>query len=405
MRTLRILTLLLFAAIGARAADVKISDLTHKTTATTNTFLETADMSDTPKSGKMLFYDALSVFLVDSGQLDFETSAGLRTANLKTSSTANVAKVWIDLELVATNITASRALISNGNKQITNSTVTSTELALLSGATALETKAHAAGSNYVDVANAQTITGAKTFSQGATAGGLIKLAEDTDNGSSVVNLKSADALASDKTVTFSDATGTVVLEDNTATLTGKTYDAGGTGNVLKFTDYKDFIYPGRVDGSGATIVTNDYTSSVWGLASYAGSGDTNVNYAIYRIGTVPLDLDTSVAMTLKNLAVRVSGTDTDAANFSIALFSPASSSGQMPTDYNAMSTHITFNTGTLTSPAANDIFYFADVTLTGWAAAVTAGRPWIIGIARAGTDSNDDVVTVVGGTIEYGRTK
>lgn len=181
-------------------------------------------------------------------------------------------------------------------------------------------------------------------------------------------------------------------------------EINGSTATIKFTDYKDFVYPGKVDGTGATIVTNDYTSNVWGLTTHAGIGGTNVNYAIYRIGTVPLDLDTAVTMTLKNLAIRVSGTDANQANFSVAFFSPASSSGHMPSDYNAMSTHITFNV-TPSSPAANDIFYCSDVTLIGWASGLTAGRPFLIGIARDGGDSNNDSITIVGGTVEYGRTK
>lgn len=191
---------------------------------------------------------------------------------------------------------------------------------------------------------------------------------------------------------------------STEIFTNKTLDSAGTGNVLKFTDYKDFVYPSRVDGAGATIVTNDYTSGLWGLATYSGSADTNGNYAIFRIGTVPYDMDTGAAMTLKGFSVRVSATDTDAAEFTIALWSPASSSSYTPTDFTSLSTFINFDSGTLTSPAANDIFYFSDVTLTGWAAALTAGRPFIIGIARR-NGSNDDSVTIVSGVIEYGRTK
>lgn len=194
------------------------------------------------------------------------------------------------------------------------------------------------------------------------------------------------------------------LNSATRTATGLTFDAAGTGNVLKFTSYQDFVFPARVDGTGTTISTNDYTSSLWGLATSSGSADTNGNYAIFRVGTVPYDLDTSVAMVLKGFAIRVSGTDTDAAQFTIGLWSPASSSAHSPTDFTSLGTFINFDSGTLTSPAANDIFYFSDVTLTGWASAVTAGRPLIIGIARR-NGSNDDSVTIVSGTIASGRTQ
>jgi hypothetical protein len=190
-----------------------------------------------------------------------------------------------------------------------------------------------------------------------------------------------------------------------ATLTDTTFDSQATGNVLKMIDYKDFVYPHKVDGTGATIVTNDYTSALSGLATYAGTGGTNANYAWYRIGTVPNDLDTATAMVLKALAIRVSGTDTASASFSICYFSPASSSAFSPSDFTAGSGYVTTTTGTLTSPAANDTFYLSDVTLTGWASGLTAGRPFIIGIARDGGDSNNDSITVLGATISYGRTQ
>jgi hypothetical protein len=201
-----------------------------------------------------------------------------------------------------------------------------------------------------------------------------------------------------------NAAGGFLTTDGTATLTGKTYDAAGTGNVLKFTDYKDFIYPSRVDGTGCTIVTTPTTDNTWGLATYNGTADTNGNYAIFRIGTVPPDLDTAAAMTLKGLSIRVAGTDTDAAEFTIALYAPTSSAAGLPTDFTGFSTFINFDSGSLTSPASGDAFFCSDVTLTGWAAALTAGRPFIIGIARR-NGANDDAVSITAGTIEYGRTK
>jgi hypothetical protein len=213
----------------------------------------------------------------------------------------------------------------------------------------------------------------------------------------------------DTTVTRASA-GRVAVEgvnlvgtSTTDTLTNKEFDAGATGNTLKFTDYKDFVYPSRVDGTGCIIGTTN-TANVWGLASYNGTADTNANYAIYRIGTVPIDLDTSVAMTLKGLWIRVDGSDTDAAQFTIALYNPTSSSAGLPTDFTGFSTFINFDSGTLTTPALGDGFSVADVTLTGWAAALTAGEPFIIAIARR-NGSNDDIVSISNGTIEYGRTK
>jgi hypothetical protein len=100
----------------------------------------------------------------------------------------------------------------------------------------------------------------------------------------------------------------------------------------------------------------------------------------------------------------VDGSDTDAAQFTIALYNPTSSSAGLPTDFTGFSTFINFDSGTLTTPALGDGFSVADVTLTGWAAALTAGEPFIIAIARR-NGSNDDIVSISNGTIEYGRTK
>jgi hypothetical protein len=233
-------------------------------------------------------------------------------------------------------------------------------------------------------------TGALLFADGAIGAATATSAAANDDDTSVATTE----WVQDELTAY--ASDTVVF-------TGKTFDAAGTGNVLKFTDYKDFIYPGRVDGTGCIAGTTN-TANVWGLASYSGSADTNGNYAVFRVGTVPYDLDTSVAMTLKGFSIRVDGSDTDAAQFAIALYSPASSAAAMPSDFTACSDFIHFDSGALTTPALGDVFYFSDVTLTGWAAALTAGRPLIVAVARR-NGSNDDIVSIVSGTIEYGRTK
>jgi hypothetical protein len=233
-------------------------------------------------------------------------------------------------------------------------------------------------------------TGALLFAGGDIAAGTATTPSANDNDTSVA------------TTAYVQAELTAYASD-TVTFTGKTFDAAGTGNVLKLTDYKDFVYPGRVDGAGCITGTTN-TAGVWGLASYSGSADTNGNYAIFRIGIVPYDLDMSVAMTLKGLKLRVDGSDTDAAQFTIALYSAADSSAELPTDFTGCSNFINFDTGTLTSPGLNGGFTCADVTLTGWASALTAGRPFIIAIARR-NGSNDDIVSITSGTISYGRTQ
>jgi hypothetical protein len=188
-----------------------------------------------------------------------------------------------------------------------------------------------------------------------------------------------------------------IATSSTNTFTNKTIDVAN--NTLKFYNRMDFVYPSRVDGVGTTILTNDYTSSLWGLATMEGSGSTNANYAMFRLGFAPLYLDTTQDMTL-DLVFRVSGSDTDAVEFSIGMFSPVASSIYAPSDFTALSNFVNFDSGVLSSPAANDTFHVLGVTLTGWSAPTLISRSLIIGIARR-DGSNDDQVTILGGRIRY----
>ncbi len=171
----------------------------------------------------------------------------------------------------------------------------------------------------------------------------------------------------------------------------------------KFTEFAPFAYPHRWDGVGATVVTNAAATSINGYVTYSGSADTNVNYATFIPGSafVPFDLDTNVVMTLY-LAVRVAGTDTDAIEFSIGQFSPANSAGYAPTDFTSFSQILIFDSGAVSSPAAEDGFVIGPISLTHWAPNLTAGRTWSIGIARR-NGSNDDAVTITRGVITYSR--
>lgn len=191
---------------------------------------------------------------------------------------------------------------------------------------------------------------------------------------------------------------------STNAFTNKGYDASATGNNLIFTDYKEFVAPFRVDGAGCTIVTNSYTDNTWGLATYAGNADTNGNYALFRVGKVPYDLNVTNALTLRGLGIRTDGTSTTSPSFTIAYYQPAASAASMPTDFTACSGFIISTSVTISSAAANDIFYFDDITLTGWAAALTTGRDLIIAIAR-GDNGNNDALSVTAGSLEFTRLK
>jgi hypothetical protein len=191
---------------------------------------------------------------------------------------------------------------------------------------------------------------------------------------------------------------------DTVTFSNKTVDEAA--NVISWTEYLPFVYPAAIDGTGTTIVTNNYTSLASGLASFNGTGDTNANYAWYYLGVIPRDQSAAVEMTLTDLNISVSGTDTDAVRFDIAFYQPLSSSAAFPTSWASANTPIELTTGALTTPAANDHFSINNVTLTGWTGTITAqpGRPLIVGIARV-NGANDDTVTITSGMLSFKRTK
>jgi hypothetical protein len=189
---------------------------------------------------------------------------------------------------------------------------------------------------------------------------------------------------------------------STHTLSNKTIDE--SNNTIAWTEYLSFVYPAAIDGTGTTIITNNYSSLSSGLVTFNGTGETNANYAWFYVGVVPRDFDSGTAWTLTDLNISVSGTDTDAVQFDIAFYQPSSSGAAYPTSWSSASTPIRMTTGTLTSPAANDAFFINSQTLTGWAGTLTAGRPLIIGIARV-NNANDDSVTVTSGMLSFKRTK
>jgi hypothetical protein len=59
----------------------------------------------------------------------------------------------------------------------------------------------------------------------STTQGRVRLAEDTDNGTNYIELTAPASVASNRTMTFPDATTTVVGTDTTQTLTNKTINA------------------------------------------------------------------------------------------------------------------------------------------------------------------------------------
>jgi hypothetical protein len=457
---------LLFAcallAFRVPAATTTISGLTELVTPSTNSWLELADMLASPKSRKIALTNAVEAGLKNTGvtagtygnasySATVTVDAKGRVTSITTNAIAAGSSVFVDgaevtdpdfagdqFTAAGSDVNLSSTLVSTNNQGVFNPVDLGTGTSFPLDALISRYTAEASGNFTFSIAtNAPTdpekeydlyvgVYDAAGGKLAAVSGftpeyvgnwGTNKLGTNIyhfwwsggiwhaeQNTAQLSALGVGSGNVSDAELEALDGlTGTIATSTSTTTFTGKTIDASASGNVLKFTDYQQFIYPSRVDGTGCIIGTTN-TANVWGLASYSGSADTNGNYAIFRIGTVPYDLDTGVAMTLKGLSIRVDGSDTDAAEFTIALYSPSSSGAGSPSDFTACSTFINFDTGALTSPALGDTFFCSDVTLTGWPAALTPGRPWIIAIARR-NGSNDDIVSITAGAIEYGRTK
>lgn len=184
---------------------------------------------------------------------------------------------------------------------------------------------------------------------------------------------------------------------DTVTFTGKTLDAAGTGNVLKSTKYMIFQRPDYGDGAGAVPQTNTFTASGLMHYTFSGNAETNVNWVVYE-GVVPADFDTAVAMTAKFNWLS-GGTDADDYVFDITYAQQAAGAAYV-TGTTIATSPIRITT-TPTTAANGDLQSSAVTTLTGWAAALTAGTPIQIRVARL-QNTQDDGARDVSLVIAYG---
>lgn len=191
------------------------------------------------------------------------------------------------------------------------------------------------------------------------------------------------------------------VTSSTTTFTGKTFDAAGTGNVLKQTKYLMLMRPDWGDGAGAVPQTNTFTASGLMHYTFSGSAETNANYVVYEL-MVPPDIDTSVDMTA-TFAFLSGGTDADDVTFHIA-YGLGAAGAAYPVALANIATSPIVMTVTPTSPAAGDAQTTAAVTLTGWAGSMTAGTPLLISLRRL-NNSNDDTARDLYLRIAYGSTQ
>jgi hypothetical protein len=248
-------------------------------------------------------------------------------------------------------------------------------------------RAAAIGSDPALSANHATIGTTGIVFEGATA--------DTSE-----TLLTATDPTGDRTLTLPDATDTLVGKATTDVFTNKTLDAAGTGNVLKQTLYREFQRPDYGDGVGAIPQTNSYTVSGLMHYTFSGSAETNANWVVYET-TVPVNVDTSVEWTA-TFGFVSGGTDADDVTWHLT-YALGAAGAALPTG-TGIATSPIVATVTPTTAASGDVQYTAAVTLTGWAASMTAGTPLFIRVARL-NNSNDDTARDLYLRIAYGSTQ
>jgi hypothetical protein len=94
----------------------------------------------------------------------------------------------------------------------------------------------------------------------ASTQGRVRLSEDTDNGTNYIELTAPASVASDRTITFPDATGTVVISGTTPSLNGITFPATqvASADVNTLDDYEEGTWTPELAFNGSsTGITYD----------------------------------------------------------------------------------------------------------------------------------------------------
>lgn len=191
------------------------------------------------------------------------------------------------------------------------------------------------------------------------------------------------------------ANGNLYLKTSGTGNTGWTLIGGATGGGVM---YDQLIHPHRADQVGAVMLTSDPSSVNYGHALFSGTAATNANFIEYR-WQVPKNINTSVDLQA-SWSVMLNAADTSASTYTIGMASvAASSSYASPT----LGNYVTLTVAADASGAQNDYETVQDVTLTGWAAALTAGNVFVIRVARDGAGDTSNVAHYDAGlTIKYG---
>lgn len=178
--------------------------------------------------------------------------------------------------------------------------------------------------------------------------------------------------------------------------------ADGGGNTIKMKGYIVLASPFSCDGAGSIIETNNNALAYFGQALMSGTAATNANYIEYRI-TVPEDIDTSIDLKVERWKFRLSGADTGAHTYNIAMASVADSASY---DSPTLGQWVALSFAGDGSGASGDVETVSNVTLTSWKSNVTAGELWVIRVNRDGAGDASTVAAYSGPlVISYGITQ
>ena len=339
---------------------------------------------------------AATLATVATGAGSIVTVDGTQTLSAKTLT----APKFADLGFIAD---------ANGNELFILDTVTSAvnEVTFANAATGTNPVFTASGGD-TNIGINFLPKGTGVFNHLATASSPadVRLFEDSDNGTNYASLIAPASMAGNDVLTLPDATDTLVGKATTDTLTNKTLDAAGTGNVVKFKNYIYLTHPHMAQGTNTTLGTTA-TSLDYDHATFSNSVDQATNWVEYYI-QVPEDLDTAVALRAR-LKFRLVGADTAAHRHVLSTVAVADSA--VPTA-GTLANAINLDKAGDGAGSTGDVITTAWTTLTSWASALgtpTDGQTWVIRLARDGDDGTNDASTVnsteLGLVIEYGVTQ